>query len=136
MEMAATLVLSNDSLNTAGILLLAVVAIEFGGTFMLRIVRGSEPATGFQQAFFRAGHAHAGVLVILSLVSLILADAAGMSGFPNFLARTGVPVAAILMPILYPVVKARGLYWKDRYMPADKSEVPAAVRVFARFSST
>jgi len=98
MEATATLVLSNDSLNTAGILLLAVVAIEYGGTFVLRIVRGNEPATGFQHAFFRAGHAHAGVLVILSLVALILADAADMSGCPDFLARTGVPLAAILMP--------------------------------------
>lgn len=96
--MDPTVVLSHDSLNTAGILLLAVVAIEYGGTFMLRIVRGREPATGFQQAFFRAGHAHAGVLVILSLVALILVDAANMSGVSNFLARTGIPLAAILMP--------------------------------------
>ncbi len=37
-------------------------------------------------------------------------------------------VAAILMPILYPVVKARGLYWKDRYLPSgQKEEAPAAV---------
>src|SRR5260370_29462706 len=32
-------------------------------------------------------------------------------------ALTSGIVGAILMPILYPVVKARGLYWKDRYMP-------------------
>jgi len=36
-------------------------------------------------------------------------------------------VAAILMPILYPVVKARGLYWKDRYLPSGQKEAPAAV---------
>jgi hypothetical protein len=30
---------------------------------MLRVVRGEQPATPFQQAFFRAGHAHAGVRV-------------------------------------------------------------------------
>src|SRR6266550_7352926 len=36
-------------------------------------------------------------------------------------------VAAILMPILYPVVKARGLYWKDRYLPSAKKESPAVV---------
>jgi hypothetical protein len=34
---------------------------------MLRIVRGRETVTGFQHAFARAGHAHAGVLVSLSL---------------------------------------------------------------------
>ena len=36
-------------------------------------------------------------------------------------------VAAILMPILYPVVKARGLYWKDRYMPGPRTEPVQAV---------
>jgi len=50
------------------VLLLTIVAIEYGGWFMLRVVRGRQPATPFQQAFFRAGHAHAGVLVILALV--------------------------------------------------------------------
>lgn len=29
----------------------------------------------------------------------------------------GAIVGLVLMPILYPVVKARGLYWKDRYLP-------------------
>lgn len=29
----------------------------------------------------------------------------------------GAIVGVILVPILYPVVKARGLYWKDRYLP-------------------
>ena len=37
---------------------------------------------------------------------------------------TSAVVAAILMPILYPVVKARGLYWKDRYLPADQQPEP------------
>src|SRR5687768_8289203 len=59
------MVLSADSRQTAGILLLTVVAVELGGAYMLRIVRGRTRVTGFQQAFARAGHAHAGVLVIL-----------------------------------------------------------------------
>jgi hypothetical protein len=93
-----TLVLSPDSRYTAGIILLTIVAIEYGGWFMLRVVRGHQPTTPFQQAFFRAGHAHAGVLVILSLVSLILADAAQMSGVLAFFARNGIWAAAVLMP--------------------------------------
>jgi len=40
MRMFSTIVLSHDSAQTAGILLLAVVAVEYGGTYMLRIVRG------------------------------------------------------------------------------------------------
>jgi len=52
----------------------------------------------FQKAFARAGHAHAGVLVTLSLVCLILADSADLSGLQRFFARNGFWAAAILMP--------------------------------------
>lgn len=53
--------------------------------------------TGFQRSFHRAGHAHAGVLVILSLVSLLV-DAADLSGLSATLARNTIPLAAILFP--------------------------------------
>ncbi len=86
--MIGSLVLSSDTRTTAGVLLLTIVGVEYGGTFMLRLVRGRQ----------RAGHAHAGVLVILSLVSLVLADAAKMSGVSNVLARNCIWAAAILMP--------------------------------------
>lgn len=44
---------------------------------------------------------------------------------------TSAIVGAILMPILYPVVKARGLYWKDRYRPEGMApeEAPATPRM-------
>jgi hypothetical protein len=96
--MEPTLLLSSSSRTTAGIILLTVVAIEYGGWFMLRVVRRQQPATEFQQAFFRAGHAHAGVLVILALVGQILADAARMEGLLALLARNGIWLAAVLMP--------------------------------------
>ena len=92
------LTLSDATRGTAGIILLTLVAVESGGILMLRIARGRVPATPFQQAFFRAGHAHAGVLVTLSLVCLILADAAETSGLVEVIARNGIPAAAILMP--------------------------------------
>jgi hypothetical protein len=92
------LTLSADSRTTAGVLLLTVVAIEYGGWFMLRVATRRQAATSFQSAFFRAGHAHAGVLVILALVCQVLADATRLTGLPAFLARDGVPIAAILMP--------------------------------------
>jgi hypothetical protein len=65
---------------------------------MLRVVRGGQPATEFQKAFFRAGHAHAGVLVTLSLVGLMLVDATRLDGWQAALARNGIWLAAILMP--------------------------------------
>ena len=78
--------------------LLTIVAVESGGWYMLRLIRGRLPATGFQKTFSRAGHAHAGVLVILSLVVQLYADVAGLSGLVGFAARYFVPYAAILMP--------------------------------------
>jgi hypothetical protein len=94
-----TLALSAETRHTAGIILLTIVAIESGGVLMLRLVRGQQAATPFQKAFFRAGHAHAGVLVTLALVCQILADAADVGAGPlAVLARNGVPAAAILMP--------------------------------------
>jgi hypothetical protein len=95
---AQTISLSADSRSTAGVLLLTIVFIEFGGWYMLRIVRGQQPMTDFQKSFSRAGHAHAGVLVTLALVSLILADAAALSGPFDILARNGIWAAAVLMP--------------------------------------
>ncbi len=96
--MVAVFTLSDHAKTTAGILLLAVVAVEFGGTFMLKVVRGKVPTTPFQVSFSRAGHAHAGVLVILALVCVILTEAANVSGLQETLARGGVAFAAILMP--------------------------------------
>src|SRR5213592_136117 len=84
--------------DPAGILLFTLVAVEYSGTFMLRVVQGKVPVTSFQRSFFRAGHAHAGVLVILALLCQIYADAATVSGIQASLARGGVAFAAILMP--------------------------------------
>jgi hypothetical protein len=89
---------TGDTRHIAGVLLLTVVAIEYGGTYLLRLVRGSAPATPLQLRLSRAGHAHAGVLVILSLVALPYADVADLHGFWSVIARNGVWVAAILMP--------------------------------------
>ena len=96
--MNPSIALSDASATTAGILLLSVVGIAYGGTFMLRVVAGRVPLTDFQKTFFRAGHAHAGVLVILGLLSTVLVDATDLEGAGQALARGGVPLAAILMP--------------------------------------
>ena len=89
--------LSASAMTTGGILLLTVIAIESGGYFLLALVQGKVEKTDMQKAFSRAGHAHAGVLVILALVTQLYADAADMEGFFGWWARAGVPWAAILM---------------------------------------
>ncbi|WP_433176353.1 hypothetical protein [Actinoallomurus sp. CA-150999] len=91
------LTLSTESRMIAGAVLLTIVTIEVGGWFMTKIARGGVPMTDFQKAFARAGHGHAGVLVLLSLIGLLYADATGLSGVLLWVARLGVPVAAILM---------------------------------------
>lgn len=90
--------LSTEATRLAGILLLAAVTIESGGWYLTRIVRGKVPATDFQRAFARAGHGHAGIFVILGLICAILTDATSLDGFAAWVARSGVAIAAILMP--------------------------------------
>lgn len=72
--------LSNITKLLAGIILITVPTIEFGGTFLLRLLKAREHGyidNPIRQNLFRAGHAHAGVLVILSLVVQLLADGLG-----------------------------------------------------------
>jgi hypothetical protein len=90
--------LTDDARVTAGIVLLTIVGIESGGWFLLKVVTGRVPATDFQRSFYRAGHAHAGVLVTLGLLALVLTQATDLTGFPRWLAGTGVLIAAILLP--------------------------------------
>jgi hypothetical protein len=82
----------------AAVLVFSLITVETGGLYLTRLVRGTAHATPFQLAFARAGHAHAGVLLILSLVGLLYADAVGATGAMGMVARSGIPVAALLMP--------------------------------------
>ena len=90
--------LSPASTTLAGILLLALVTVESGGLYLLKIVRGRADVTEFQEKFARAGHAHAGVLLLLALLVQPYVDAAGQDGVLGWLSRSGVAVAALLMP--------------------------------------
>jgi hypothetical protein len=85
------------SRRIAGVLLLTLATVEFGGYFMTRISRGQEELTDFQTSFARAGHGHAGVLIVLALVCLLLADAIDLQGAMGYVARLAVPAAAVLM---------------------------------------
>ena len=94
--------LSSTTKLLAGIILITVPSIEFGGTFLLGMLRTSAPEyvnNPLRQNLFRAGHAHAGVLVILSLVMQLLADGLGSPTPLHLVARLGAPCAAILMPL-------------------------------------
>jgi hypothetical protein len=91
--------LSDGARVLAGILFISLVTVETGGLYMVKVVTGRAGGlTPFQVAFSRAGHAHAGVLLILALVCILFTEATDLSGFWLWLARSGVAVAALLMP--------------------------------------
>lgn len=52
--------------------LLALVTVELGGWSLLGLLTQRDAITPFEEQFFRAGHAHAGVLLVLSLAFFIL----------------------------------------------------------------
>jgi hypothetical protein len=89
--------MSPTTLISSGVILLTVVFIAFGGTFMLRVVNGSVPTNDLQRSYFRAGHAHAGVLVILGLVVRLMLTAPSVPDWSRN-AADGVLIAAVLMP--------------------------------------
>ena len=90
--------LSAEARTLAGILLLALITVETGGYYLTRIARGHVPATDFQRSFARAGHGHAGMFVTLGLIAAVLADATSYDGASLWIARSFVPIAAIVMP--------------------------------------
>lgn len=96
--MSAEPFLPDSYLTLVGILLLSLVAVESGGVFLARVVTGRHPVNALQASFFRAGHAHAAVLLVLSVALLTPLGQVDPGGLVGVVARTGVPVAAILMP--------------------------------------
>ena len=85
----------------SGIILITVPTIQYGGYFLLTSLM--DKTSGYmdnplRQNFFRAGHAHAGVIIILSLLCQVLADAATLPASLVWMARIAVPLAAILIP--------------------------------------
>lgn len=84
----------------SGIILITVPSIQYGGYFLLTSLMNKSSGymdNPLRQNFFRAGHAHAGVIVILSLICEMLADAAVLPTPLLWFVRIGVPLAAILI---------------------------------------
>jgi uncharacterized membrane protein len=94
---------SRESRVTAGILLILLPAVVYGGTSILSLLIG-EPAYAqneLRQDLWRAGHAHAGVLLVLSLVTLRYVDEANLPGWLRSFARHSIPAAAVLLPAAF-----------------------------------
>jgi len=95
---------SKQSRMLAGILLVVIPSVMYGGVTLLSLLTGNVPGYNdnpLRQNLWRAGHAHAGVYLVLSLVMLRYVDEAILSPFWKWLARTGAPIAAILIPAAF-----------------------------------
>jgi hypothetical protein len=84
--------------TTLGATIISIVTIAFGGVFLLRVVTGADATNDLQKSFFRAGHAHAGVLVMLGLLLTVLGNAAGANPAWANSGAIAVLLAAIMMP--------------------------------------
>ena len=100
--------MTTDAKKVSSIILLAVPAIIWGGCFMLWILTGaniqahltgSQPITIFQKEMFRAGHAHAGVLVILSLIAQLFIDQINFPPMFRWILRIGFPFSGVLISL-------------------------------------
>jgi hypothetical protein len=95
--------LSRETKLVSGVILLVVPTIMYGGITLLGILTGGVAGVApgglsldeTQWALWRAGHAHAGVWVILSLLMQIFIDATRLSSPLRWLARISAPVAAV-----------------------------------------
>jgi hypothetical protein len=74
---------------------LSLVTVEYGGWALLTFITGREGLADWQKSFFRAGHAHAGVLLVLSLVYLLYLPRADFSNALEWVAG-GVLIAGVL----------------------------------------
>src|SRR5437764_8263578 len=95
--------MSQASRRLAGILLIILPTVIYGGASILTLLI-NDPRymqNQLRQNLWRAGHAHAGVLLLLSLVALRYVDEANLSERWKGFVRTGVPLSAIFLPAAF-----------------------------------
>jgi hypothetical protein len=96
--------MSPESKKTAGILLIVLPTVLYGGTALLSLIIDSSSGyfeNPLRQDLFRAGHAHAGVLLVLSLVVLRYVDEAALTKSLKSFVRNAIPASAILLPAAF-----------------------------------
>jgi uncharacterized membrane protein len=95
--------MSKESRLLAGILLLTFPTVIIGGVSVLslRVFTEDYARNPLRQDLWRAGHAHAGVFLVLALVVLRYVDGAALSQGWKWLVRVSAPTAAILLPAAF-----------------------------------
>ncbi len=95
--------MSPQSRRVAGALLIIMPTVVIGGVSVLTLLVNDPDytANALRQDLWRAGHAHAGVLLILSLVALRYVDETALAERTRWFVRLAFPTAAILLPVAY-----------------------------------
>ena len=101
------------------IVLLSLVGVEYGGWALLGFLTGSGQLGEFREQFFRAGHAHAGVLLVLSLVYFLYLDRTGYS--------TGVQWLAGLLLLVGIIAQSGGFFLHMGLGQKDRSSLGTVV---------
>lgn len=79
---------------------ISLPTIAFGGYFLLSILKkqtGTENISDIQREYFRAGHAHAGVLVLLGIIGQLVLDYSRFNETAVWAMRIGLVVAPLLI---------------------------------------
>lgn len=76
--------------------LFALVTVEFGGWSLLGLLSDGDVLSPFEEQFFRAGHGHAGVLLVLALVYFVLLGRTRFTTGTQWLVGTGLLVGILL----------------------------------------
>lgn len=101
------------------IALLSLVSVEYGGWALLGFLTGRGQLGEFREKFFRAGHAHAGVLLVLSLVYFLYLDRTGYS--------TGVRSLAGLLLLVGIIAQSGGFFIHLALGEPDRSSLGTVV---------
>lgn len=96
--------LEEESRIFAGWLIIILPTVIYGGVSLLGLLVDTQSGyidNPLRQDFFRAGHAHAGVLLILSLVTLKYVDETVLSSGLKRFVRSSIPLSAIFLPAAF-----------------------------------
>jgi hypothetical protein len=87
----------------AGIVLIVLPTVVIGGVSVLGLLihDASYRDNPLRQDLWRAGHAHAGVLLLLSLIALRYVDETGLSERARWFVRLAFPTAAVMLPVAF-----------------------------------
>jgi uncharacterized membrane protein len=95
--------MSPESRRLAGALLVILPTVMIGGVSILALLINDPEYSRntLRQDLWRAGHAHAGVFLVLSLVTLRYVDETELGAGLKWFVRLAIPSAAILVPAAF-----------------------------------